>query len=242
MSYNSDFSQVLAGIEAKADSQATSDAEAMISYGKAKLNDGTVVNSNDTKSLGRYHAEALASYNSATTMDEKRVAMARIKAAQNLLSKTDSGRSQVQDNLEDAVSRNQLGGLADASAHLMSNFGDTYKSKNRGAHGLIKDLSTAQRGENGELADVSGMNAKLLNGSYDSAGISKYTAESLAGADTQALRRMANEVASGRVQGNDLATIRETAGKVISMYDDGKLNVQPEAMSFIRSIVGNSNP
>lgn len=237
----------IAGIESKVDEQEVSNSQAMLAYGKAKNSDGSVVNANDANSLGVFHKEALVRYKNAKNGNEKAKAMADIKAAQNILSKTDAGRSQVQNNLEDAVASGNTAGLAGASAHLLSNYGELYKSKNRGANVLITDLATAEVDEkSGEIASSAidgkdgkaGIRAKLANYSYDTAGTSKYTQESLANADTQALRRMANGIAVGAIRGNNLSKIQDTARKAVSMYNEGKLNAQPEAMEYIKRIAG----
>ncbi len=240
---NGGFAAAIAGMESKVDEQEVANSQAMLAYGGMKNNDGKAVNVNDAKSLGTFHKEALERYRNASNKKDKDKAMADVRAAQNLLSKTDGGRSQVQRNLESAVTLGNVDGLDLASSHLMSNFGDLYKSKNRGANELIKDLATAKRDANGKMdpGALGNMQEKMLHGGYSTAGASKYTQESLAGADSQALRRMAEGVKHGFVEGDDLKNIQATARSAVSMYESGKLNAQPEAMEYIRQIAGNDS-
>lgn len=238
------FAAGLAGIEAKADSQAVANAEALLSNGKAMV-DGRAVNTSDASSLGTYHMDALRRYGEAQNDRERSNIMAEIKAAQNLMSKTDAGRSQVQSNFEQAISEggSVTKGLSGAASHLSSNYGDLYKSKNRGANAMIGDLATAGMTENGDLAigstaDDNSIAGKLAQGTYDAMGANKYTQESLANADIQALRKMANMVESGSMSSADMQQIQTTASKALQMYEEGKLSMQPEVETYMRRIAG----
>lgn len=213
------------------------DYESLIENGRAYNNGGSLINVNDPNSVGMYHAEALARYEAAISDTERSEAMSQIKAAQNILSKTDKGRAQVQNNLAAALQAGQVSGLSGASAHLMSNFGDTYKNKNRGAHAMIQDMATTNMGD---AASLSGLQTKLTDGSYAFAGTNKYTAETLAGADDAALDKFVDGVTNGSLTGNELANIQATAYEALQKAKSGTLNIKPEVSQKLEQIVGNN--
>ena len=227
-----------AAIETENEKAKVADYESLLENGRAFEADGvTAVNINDPNSVGRYHAEALARYEAATSDAERGEAMSQIKAAQNILSKTDKGRAQVQNNLETALKNGQVAGLSGASAHLMGNFGDTYKSKNRGAHKMIQDLATTDLSKS---ATLTGLQSKLTNGDYAFAGTGKYTAESLAGADDAALDRFVDGVNNGSLTGNELANIQATAYEALQKSKSGTLNIKPEVSRKLEQIIGSN--
>lgn len=227
-----------AAIETENEKAKVADYESLLENGRAFEADGvTAVNINDPNSVGRYHAEALARYEAATSDAERGEAMSQIKAAQNILSKTDKGRAQVQNNLEAALAGGRVAGLSGASAHLMSNFGDAYKNKNRGAHEMIRDLATTDLSKS---AALTGLQSKLTNGDYAFAGTGKYTAESLAGADDAALDRFVDGVNNGKLTGNELADIQATAYEALQKSKNGTLNIKPEVSQKLEQIVGSN--
>ena len=238
-----------AGIESKAIAAAIADQEALLTSGKAAYteNDKSIaVNTNSAESIGKYHAQALATYRDAKRsgdLAKANTAMAQVKAAQNLLSKTDDGRRQVFQNLSAALRSGETTGLGDAASHLMSDFGDKYKSVNRGAHAMIADLST------GNLEDssvLSSLQAKLdytdaagafHSGAYSMAGTGKYTPESLAGADDLALDNLAKSVENGSLVGDDLLNLQSTVTKALEMKEAGHLNIKPAVEEYLRRMV-----
>ncbi len=242
----------LASMRSKVEDQDVANAKAMLVTGAAKTNDGKAVNTSDAKSLGQFHKESLERYRNARSDNERRRAMANVKAAQSLLSGTDAGRSEIQNNLEEAVANGNTAGLAEAAGHLQGSYGDLYKAKNRGANALITDLATAERDSNNEISSeaVTGMQNKMSRYAYDAAGTSKYTQESLANADDQALRRMQNALSiKGAVSQKERQNIISTAQNAMKMYDEGKLSVKPEARQYLEQIANmgtspsnNNNP
>lgn len=245
---NGGFDAAMAGVEAKADAQRVSDIEALLANNKVPG-----VNINDAKSVGAYHSQAISNYQTATTEADKTAAMARIKAAQNILSKTESGRTEVQKNLENAARKDQGKGLSQVAAHLLSAYGDKYKSANRGTHGMITDMATAgdTNGDistaalsriNSKIDEVDSNSGKIMAGSsgsdsYSMYGIDKYTEESLANADTEAISRLRDSITSGRMTDIDkLATIQGTARRALEKAESGNLYIKPEVRRELEKI------
>lgn len=237
------FDSGVASAEARVDAQRVAGYESLLDLGKAMNSDGSVVNTNNAHSLGTYHREALARYNSATDVAGRTEAMAQIKAAQNILSKTDKGRAEIQSNFESAIRSGQTGGLSVAASHLMGTYGDKFKSVNRGAHAMLSDLSTK------DLADpieIAGIRAKLdsigadgritTSGAYSMAGTDKYTEDSLAGADDIAIDRMIESIQNGSLTGNALSDIRGTAYRALQKSRSGNLNIKPEVARKLEQI------
>lgn len=236
-----------AGVAAKAKAQRISDQETLIANGKIQLgedteiqgkngqkikfNAGTAINANDVDSLAALHASMLrrASAAKAAGNDaEYATAMDRVKAAQNLLSKTDGGRGHVQSNLEAAVAGGQTGGLSEAAGHLLDNHGDKYKSVNRGAHAMISDLATKS---------INDVQTKLTSGEYDRAGVNKYTEESLAGADEAALQKLVGSMGSMSQAERD--TIAETAYKALN---NSNIHTQPAVEQQLKALSAGYTP
>ncbi len=237
-----------ASIASKAVAAATSDQEALLTNGRAALNTGGFVNTNDAGSVGQYHREALARYRAATTEAERSTAMAQVRAAQNILSKTDKGRAEVAGNLATALRNGETAGLQDAASHLMSEYGDKYKSVNRGSHAMISDLSTTMDFN----ANLAGLQAKLdqidangdviQSGAYSMAGTNKYTAESLVGADDSALDSFITSIQNNSLTGDSLTDLQSTAYKALDMKRTGTLSIKPEVEKKLQQIVGNFVP
>ncbi len=233
------FRSAMAGVQAKSDAQMVADYEALMTNGKASLdNNGGVVNVNDVNSVATYHAQALARYASARDDTERTRAMAEVKAAQNVLSKTDKGRTAVESNLGSILASNTASkqGLSEAANHLMSNYGDKYKTVNRGAHAMIQDLATANLSDNTQLSALQG---KLAGNVYRFAGTDKYTAEALANADESVLDNFVNGVNSGALTGAELNNIQATAYAALQNAQSGNLNIKPEVAQRLRQIAGN---
>lgn len=246
------FATGLAGVDEKINKRRDEDAEAMLAYGRASYigdDDKEVfVNPGDVESVGKYHEAALKEYHEAGTDSKKQAeALSKIKAAQKLLSKTDGGRAKVQNNLESAIAGGYAGGTNAAALHLQSNFGDVYKSKNRGANNLINDLASGK--------GIDEISKSIGNGDYEIAGADKYDQMSLVGADALALKNMSNAVnrISGKVldenasdeekkkfeeEQKKLEQVRGTAIKAIQMYDAGRLSIKPETLGYIEDIAG----
>ncbi len=223
------FEASRAGVEAKADADRVSNAEAMLNYGKVEG-----VNANDPKSMSGYLQKALTDYRRAVeNKDEhgKNNALARIKAAQNIMTKTDAGRGQIQSVYEDALEKGNTVGLDEAASHLMSNYGDKYKTVNRGFNQMISDLSTG--------ADASSVALKVENGTYKKCGWDKYTEETLAGADTKALDDLVGSL--GSMKSEERQTIQATARRALQKMETGNLNVKPEVAKKLERIVNDTS-
>ena len=246
------FDAAIAGIESSADAASVKNVEAMLGNGRvgldsqgnivdvSKVPNAQVVNTNDATTMGRYYAKALEAYGNAVDDDGRKAALAQIKAAQNIMSKTDKGRTQVQNMLADATRNattdNQAKAVQEAAAHLMSEYGDTYKSKNRGANEMITDLATSSAG----LAGISGAQSKLGAsgvGNYAASGAQKYTAESLAGADDAAIDNLAASV--NTMSTNDQTALKNTAYEALH---NENIQLKPEVEAKLKNIVGNYVP
>ena len=253
------YEAAMAGIESSADAEVVKNTEAMLENGKVKLG-GRVVNTNDAKAMGAYYANALRAYSDAADAESKKTALAQIKAAQNILSKTDKGRAEVQNELanatRNATTDNGAEAVQMAASHLMSGYGDTYKSKNRGANEMITDLATSSPG----LAGISGAQSKLGPGSpndlsdvgsYAASGARKYTAESLSGADDQALDNIIKSINNGALNNADAATVNGVAmpgsydavrNSAYEALHNENIHLKPEVEDKLKQIVGNYVP
>ncbi len=207
-------------LEDEAASRRISDQQALIMAGLEYEDSGGKkrVNANNLQSVSDYHKYLLGQVaDSSRSKEERATSMERVKAVQNILSGTDKGRGYVQQNIEDAIRSNRTMGLSEAASHLFVNYGDKYKAANRGAHAMISDLATSQTDADGNLAStaVSSIQSKLngANGNeYSMAGIDKYTAESLASADEEAIDRLVNAYGLGQ-PGDQLGDVTDTTSK-----------------------------
>ncbi len=181
-------------------------------------NDGNYI-ANSPEKLGDMYASSLRTLNDNPEDAEART---RVMALQNILSKTDAGRAQIQNRMEDFVDNLPEGsdtkGISAAAGHLLGEHGDTYKSKNRGFNNWISQAA------NGNVTKVS---------SHDSEGAQKYTAESLANADDEALRRIVRSYESGNMSAEDRAAISNTAGEALS---NKNIQVKPEVAAYLKRI------
>lgn len=240
------YDAAMAGIESSADAEVVKNTEAMLENGKVLDANGQVVNTNDAKAMGAYYKEALKAYSNAVDVEGKKAALAQIKAAQNILSKTDKGRTEVQNELanatRNATTDNGAEAVQMAASHLMSEYGDTYKTKNRGANEMITDLATSGAG----LAGISGAQSKLGPGSpgdpsdvgsYAASGAQKYTAASLAGADDAAIKNLVKSI--GTMSASDQTALKNTAYEALH---NENIQLKPEVETELRRIVGNYVP
>ncbi len=217
-------------------SQLEKNAASALSFGNAKLNDGTAVQVGNSKHLKTYHGEALARYKAATTQKGKDEALAQIKAVQRIMSKTDAGRGNVISSLKEAISNGNDGeGLQQAAIHLQGEFGDLYKIKNRGGNALL-----------GALAGGNGTVDKNMLDSFAMARADAYSEETLVGADEEALKGMADALESYDkngtiIPGSDAESyekVRETAKKALAMNEAHMLSIKGEALKDLRRIAG----
>lgn len=236
---SADLAQGIA--QANRDEQMIKDWETALAVGRVSDANGNTVNTNNMAQMADYHSQQLAAYAQAAANNDAAgmaVAMAQIKAAQNIMSKSSGGRDVVQANIAAAATGGQTAGLQEAASHLMDNFGDTYKNKNRGSHEMLSDLASG--------ADVSAVADKVNNGSYAKAGTSKYDAESLVGADDGALKGLHQSVTSGSMDrpefAAELAAIQSTANNALAQYQNGTLSIKPEVLTQIQDIANYQPP
>lgn len=242
------FESAVSNVQDKASALRTADYESLLNNGKATLENGTVIVVNDANSVGQYHAQALKRFAGAKNDAEKAEAMAQIKAAQNILSKTDKGRTQVQTNLQNSLAAGETGALTYAAGHLMGAYADKYKSVNRGAESLIRELSTTNF--DADPSALGAMQTKLSNGNYSFAGHDKYTAESLVNADEAAIESFAQAIdninrglpapASFDTTAQD--NIRATAYEALQKQKAGTLNIKPEVKAKLERMVAGYTP
>ena len=217
----------IAGIDDKASSDRVSDAEAMLTNGRV-----SGVNVNNPDDMKTYHAGALARLANAKNDQERDVAFAEVRAAQNIMSKTDKGRENIGSNIQTAVMSGQTAGLDMAASHLMSAYGDTYKSKNRGEHAMIQDLASGR-----SMSDVAN---KINNVEYAKAGTDKYTAETLSAADESAINNLISSM--GAMTTTERANIQSTARLALDKGRNGNLNIKPEVAAKLQQITNWSGP
>ena len=187
-----------AGINDKETAQRIANQGTLMAAGKVKLEDGTTLNVNNRQHLKDYHAQQLTeAANARKNGDIARYnnAMDKIKAAQEFMAKSDSGRADIRSNYEAAAKSNQIGGLTEAASHLMGTHGSDIKAVNRGMYSLMQDLATADFAADGSTA-LEGIKERISNHTYDKTGINKYTAQSLASADEAALDRFVSSASS----------------------------------------------
>lgn len=220
------YGAALAGAESENMKQRVAGYESMLS-GDNDLG----VNANSVDSLSNFHRDALSEYANASTNDEKNTAMAKIRAVQNIMSKTDPGRSAVAANIASSVTAggNSAVAASSAASHLMSEYGDLYKTKNRGTEEMLRDLT----GANGSV-NMESIAERINNNSYGMAGTNKYTEETLAGADEAALKGLVANL--GKMNDEQLQNIQGTASRAIQKSMTGSLNVKPEVLRELEKI------
>ena len=221
---NGGLEAAMAGVEASADEEMVKNQEALMMNGRV-----AGVNVNDLNSVQSYHAAALADYQNATSDSERSMALSRIKAAQNIMSKSDAGRGMVQSNFQDAVNSGNTAGLQAAASHIMGQHGETYKSKNRGAHAMMQDLASG--------ASINDVATKVNDGTYEKVGTDKYTAESLANADEAAINNLIGQL--NNMDPTQLGNIQATAYE--ALHNDN-ITLKPEVESKLKQLAGNYVP
>lgn len=241
------FESSMANLEAKADNQMVAGYESLLNNGKVNG-----VNVNDADAMGAYHRSQLAAYRNAVASGDvagQAAAMAQIKAAQNIMSKTDKGRTAVGDNLASALRNGDVEGLAEASSHLMSAFGDTYKAKNRGEHAMINDLATKDLTDSttlsslqGKLDTVNASSTVTAKGAYSMAGTDKYDEETLAGADERTLDNFVDAIANDNLTGADLDNLQGTVYKTLLKAQANDLSLKPEVEAKLRKMLPSAGP
>ncbi len=251
-----------AEIEAKGKTQMIGAYESLLNNGAATINNGkTTVNATNPRQVGAYHREALGRYQAAARAGDTAAmneAAAQIKAAQNILSKTDPGRAEVVKNLQGSARNGQMEGLNVAAGHLLSEFGNQYKSTDRGAFDMLNNLSDGRAAEeiqskldtpildengNIKIDEKSGKEMwDITAGGYSTMGTKAYTPESLAGADDRTIQNMALAVEQRKLSDEGLSDIQRTAYQAIENAKNGRLNVKPEVMRQLERIAAGYDP
>lgn len=119
--------------------------------------------------------------------------LVRVRALQNILSKTDAGRGRIQDAMYKAASEGNTAGLEKASQHLLDNFGAQYKNSNRGFFSALNDFSKAEfKASEGSFSQFRDAKNDVHYGSsyYDTKSAGSWAPETIASADESALRNM----------------------------------------------------
>lgn len=229
--YSSKMSDILASDKA----EAIASQERTLKNGEAAFSGGKV-NPANLKQVGQFHKESLADYRAAMAKGDQVAAdeaMARVKAAQNILTKAgEHGQDEVIGNFKDSIRSGDMAGLSEAAAHLQSEHALAYKAGDQGASKLIEDLSNRT-----SVADIQ---AKLDGDSdkgYDWAGTDKYTAESLPKVNETAINNMAGAIAAGKVNGDALTNIMNTASQTFDLEEAGKISLKPEERDKVTKIL-----
>ena len=189
-----------AGINDKEAAQRVANRGTLMAAGKVKLEDGTTLNVNNQEHLQRHHREMLIAANQAKAngdIAKYNAAMDSVKAAQNLMAKTDAGRTAMKANYEQAIDRNETGGLNEAAGHLLSAHGADVKAVNRAMFRLTQDIATADfnmKPRDDGSTDLGNIKDNMTNDVYKRAGLDKYTAQSFANADDQVFKDLMGSV------------------------------------------------
>lgn len=227
-----------AGFAEKEAAQRVSNQEVLIRGGKARLRDGTEVNVNNADSMRYLHGQLLEAAHKAKASGNNAAYnsyMDQIKAAQNIMAKSDVGRGNIQANYAAAAGGGNTEGLKKAASHLIGAHGSDIKASNRAMHALAQDLASGM--------NASDVETRLLNNTYNIKSIGGYNAQSLAAADEMALKELRANI--NAIKGNDEARnqLTELVNEALS-----NPNIQPQEkvrkqLEDIRSsLQGGRNP
>ncbi len=227
-----------AGFAEKEAAQRVSNQEVLIKGGKARLRDGTEVNVNNADSMRYLHGQLLEAAHKAKASGNNAAYnsyMDQIKAAQNIMAKSDVGRGNIQANYAAAAGGGNTEGLKEAASHLIGAHGSDIKASNRAMHALAQDLASGM--------NASDVETRLLNNTYNIKSIGGYNAQSLAAADEMALKELRANI--NAIKGNDEARnqLTELVNEALS-----NPNIQPQEkvrkqLEDIRSsLQGGRNP
>ena len=212
----------MAGVRSGIEQERVSNVESLLKSGS--LN----VDTNDPNSMKEYHRGKLTEYNNETDARKRAAIMDEIKAVQNVMSGSSKGRDAVEANFVDAVANQETAALNGAASHLMANYGDTYKQKNRASHSMLNDLAMGDP----SVAD------KIDSGEYVNNSVEKYTEQSLVDADDAALDNLIKNMNNGSMKVEQANQLKATAGSIARKAENGNLNVKPEVMDKVNRIRG----
>ena len=211
-----------AGLADKESAQRVSNQETLMKAGKVEI-DGKKLNVDNAAQMQNYHQRLLKSANdkkAAGDMTGYNSDMDKIRAAQNIMAKSDPGRGGMQQNYQEAVKQGYTGALSDAASHLMGAHGSDIKATNRAMHSLTQELAQSV-----SQTDMQNIQNKINSNAYDIDSISGYSAQSLASADDNALRGM-----------------RESVDAIRNMTDENGHNEKRDQLNaLIEETLGNKN-
>lgn len=173
---------VFAGVADKESAQRVSDHETLMRAGKVQI-DGRNLNVNNAGDMQKYHKAMLETAHQKRAAGDTaayNAAMDKVKAAQNIMAKSDVGRGNIQANYDAAIRSNNTKGLEDAAGHLLGVHGSDIKASNRAMHKLAQDLAKG--------IDASKVKTNIDNNAYNIDSIGGYNAQTLAAADEKALK------------------------------------------------------
>lgn len=188
----------IAGLANKEQAQRIADQETLMKSGKVAYR-GRIINANSQEDMQKYHAAMLSEADKqkkAGNMADYNATMDKVKAAQNIMAKSDGGRGDIQSNYAGAIKNGEVDGLKDAASHLLDTQGANIKAANRGMHSLIQDLATNNLGSD---EAVSKIKTDISNNAYDARSINSLTSQSIASADDAALDGILKAVQNGNV-------------------------------------------
>ena len=214
---------VFAGVADKESAQRVSDHETLMKAGKVQI-DGRNLNVNNAGDMQKYHKAMLETAHQKRAAGDTagyNAAMDKVKAAQNIMAKSDVGRGNIQANYDAAIRSNNTEGLEDAAGHLLGVHGSDIKASNRAMHKLAQDLAKG--------INASKVKTKIDNNSYNIDSIGGYNAQTLAAADEKALKDLYDNMDAINNATNDRGEheARDQLARLVNEALDSP-NIQPQ--------------
>lgn len=233
----------IAGLANKEQAQRVADQETLMKSGRVMFGNKPL-NTNSSGEMNSYHADLLKQAHEAHLNGDKAgydSIMDKVKAAQNIMAKSDDGRGNIQSNYANAITEGNVDGLKDAASHLLDTQGANIKAANRGMHKLIQNLAT-----NDLTSDeaVSKIKSNIDSNAYDAQSINSLTGQSIASADDAALEGILNAVKKGTVSKQEdltqLQNLIQEARNSNTIQVKGKTNETFD--QILNAINGRSTP
>ncbi len=196
---------------------------------------GNLISRNERSLEAEYERQLDALTANPEDQEAKRKAMA---LQQIFATQGDKGRAVIQRALESRLTRGgKTTGLHVAARAIAndSRFLGEIKGGDRGLFAMVNDLNSARLDSSGNII---GTAADAHRGAgaaayYGSRGTSAYTAQAMANLDDGALRRLATNVDSGVISGDELNNLAGSAHEALS---NPNINVKPEHREQLRKI------
>lgn len=192
---NSDLNQKFANAEDAALQRHINEMASDITLANADI-------STNNAELSRRHAAALDALENEQS-DENRAA---VQAFQDMLVKSDPGRTHLYDNIASRVARGGTRGVELAAQHLLREHVGDIKPNNRDFFSMLGDISRISQGQNvyrnsfAPMLDDHGRETEHYNSTYyGSQGIGSYDAASLAKADEGSIERIIEQAHNGNL-------------------------------------------